>query len=73
MQLRGKLVTSRLLREEKEEETNYVVISSLWAANPWAALRASGLGDPLVFQHSTFDIQHTIFDIRHSTLIFQHF
>jgi hypothetical protein len=29
MQLRGKLVTSRLLREkEKEEETDYVAISS---------------------------------------------
>jgi hypothetical protein len=41
MQLRGKLVTSRLLREEeKKEETDYVAISSLWAANPWAAFRA---------------------------------
>jgi hypothetical protein len=41
MQLRGKLVTSRLLREEeKEEETDYVAIPSLWAANPRAALRA---------------------------------
>ena len=50
MQLRGKLVTSRLLREEeKEEETDYVAIPSLWAANPRAALRAQGLGDPLVF------------------------
>ena len=41
MQLRGKLVTSRLLREEeKEEETDYVAIPSLRAANPRAALRA---------------------------------
>jgi hypothetical protein len=33
MQLHGKLVTSRLLwEEEKEEETDYVAIPSLWAA-----------------------------------------
>jgi hypothetical protein len=41
MQLRGKLVTSRLLQEEeKEEETDYVAIPSFWAANPRAALHA---------------------------------
>jgi hypothetical protein len=55
MQLRGKLVTSRLLREEeKEEETDYIEIPSLRAANPQAALRAYGLGDPLVSDINLF-------------------
>jgi hypothetical protein len=38
MQLRGKLVTSRLLQEEEKEE-DYVTIPSLRAANPRVALR----------------------------------
>jgi hypothetical protein len=47
MRLRGKLVTSQLLREE-EEETDYVAIPLRRDSITSRFLRTYGLGDPLV-------------------------